>query len=50
MTEITIAQDAPVLVAIGRAKARHEVLVSGPDKKRGRRLIVPVWSGRSGAK
>lgn len=40
MTEITIAQDAPVLVAIDIAKARHEVLISVPDKKRRRRLTV----------
>ena len=40
MTEITIAQDAPVLVAIDIAKTRHEVLVAVPDKKRRRRLTV----------
>ena len=40
MTEITIAQDAPVLVAIDIAKARHEVLIAVPDKKRRRRLAV----------
>ncbi len=42
MTEITIAQDAPVLVAIGSAKARHKVFVSGPDKKRCRGLTVLI--------
>jgi transposase len=40
MTEITIAQDAPVLVAIDIAKARHEVLIAVPVKKRRRRLTV----------
>lgn len=40
MTEITIAQDAPVLVAIDIAKARHEVLIAVPNKKRRRRLTV----------
>ena len=40
MTEITIAQDAPVLVAIDIAKARYEVLITVPDKKRRRRLTV----------
>lgn len=40
MTEITITQDAPVLVAIDIAKTRHEVLVAVPDKKRRRRLTV----------
>ena len=40
MTEMTIAQDAPVLVAIDIAKARHEVLIAVPDKKRRRRLTV----------
>ena len=40
MTEIIVAQDAPVLVAIDIAKARHEVLIAIPDKKRRRRLTV----------
>ena len=40
MTEIIIARDAPVLVAIDVAKARHEVLIAIPDKKRRRRLTV----------
>jgi hypothetical protein len=40
MTEMTIAQDAPVLVAIDIAKARHEVLIAIPDRKRRRRLTV----------
>lgn len=40
MTKITIAQNSPVLVAIDIAKARHEVLISIPDKKRRRRLTV----------
>ena len=40
MTEITIAQNAPVLVAIDIAKARHEVLIAVPGKKRRRRLTV----------
>ena len=40
MTEMTIVPDAPVLVAIDIAKARHEVLIAVPDKKRRRRLTV----------
>ena len=40
MTEIIVAQDAPVLVAIDIAKARHEVLIAIPDKKRRRRFTV----------
>ena len=40
MTKIIVAQDAPVLVAIYIAKARHEVLIAIPDKKRRRRLTV----------
>ncbi len=40
MTKIVVAQDAPVLVAIDIAKARHEVLIAIPDKKRRRRLTV----------
>jgi hypothetical protein len=39
-TKIIVAQDAPVLVAIDIAKARHEVLIAIPDKKRRRRLTV----------
>ena len=40
MTKIIVAQDAPVLAAIDIAKARHEVLIAMPDKKRRRRLTV----------
>ena len=40
MTEITIAQTAPVFVAIDIAKARREVLIAVPDKKRRRCLTV----------
>ena len=40
MTKIIVALDAPVLVAIDIAKARHEVLIAIPDKKRRRRLTV----------
>ena len=40
MTTIIVAQDAPVLVAIDIAKARHEVLIAVPNKKRRRRLTV----------
>jgi len=40
MTVNTIAQAEPVLVAIDIAKARHEVLISVPGKKRRRRLTV----------
>ena len=40
MTKIIVAQDAPVLVAIDIAKARHEVLIAIPDKKQRRRLTV----------
>jgi hypothetical protein len=40
MTVITIAQNAPVLVAIDIAKARHDVLIAVPGKKRRRRLTV----------
>jgi len=40
MTDTTIAQAEPVLVAIDIAKARHEVLISVPGKKRRRRLTV----------
>ena len=34
MTMITITQNTPVLVAIDIAKARHEVLIAVPGKKR----------------
>ena len=40
MTVIAIAQNAPVLVAIDIAKARHEVLIAVPGKKRHRRLTA----------
>ncbi len=40
MTKIIVAQDAPSLVAIDIAKARREVLIAIPDKKRRRRLTV----------
>ena len=40
MTEPSIAQNEPVLVAIDISKARHEVLISVPGKKRRRRLTV----------
>ncbi|MEN8833605.1 IS110 family transposase [Pacificibacter sp.] len=40
MTDIIITQTAPVLVAIDISKARHEVLIAIPDKKRRRRLTV----------
>ncbi len=40
MTKNTIAQAEPVLVAIDIAKARHEVLISVPGRKRRRRLTV----------
>ena len=40
MTVITIAQNTPVLVAVDIAKARHEVLIAVPGKKRRRRLTV----------
>ena len=40
MTEIVIAQDAPVLVALDIAKARHEVLIAVAGKKRRGRLTV----------
>jgi len=39
-TQSSIAQSAPILVAIDIAKARHEVLIAIPDKKRRRRLTV----------
>ena len=37
MTDTIIAQTAPVLVAIDISKARHEVLIAVPGKKRRRR-------------
>ena len=40
MTETSIAQAEPILVAIDIAKARHEVLIAAPGKKRRRRLTV----------
>lgn len=40
MTVITIAQNTSVLVAIDIAKARHDVLIAVPGKKRRRRLTV----------
>ncbi len=40
MTETSIAQNLPILVAIDIAKARHEVLIAIPGKKRRRRLTV----------
>lgn len=40
MTDTTIAQTEPVLVAVDIAKARHEVLIADPGKKRRRRLTV----------
>jgi hypothetical protein len=40
MTVITITQNTPVLVVIDIAKARHEVLIAVPGKKRRRRLTV----------
>jgi hypothetical protein len=40
MTDTTIAKSEPVLVAIDISKARHEVLIAVPGKKRRRRLTV----------
>jgi len=40
MTDTNITQTAPVLVAIDISKARHEVLIAVPGKKRRRRLTV----------
>lgn len=40
MTDMSIAQAGPVLVAIDNSKARHEVLIAVPGKKRRRRLTV----------
>ena len=47
MTDTSIAQNAPILVAIDIAKARHEVLIAIPGKKRRRRLTI--LNLRSGA-
>ena len=38
MTETSTALNAPILVAIDIAKARHEVLIAIPGKKRRRRV------------
>ena len=38
--QVTITQNTPVLVAIDIAKARYEVLIAVPGKKRRRRLTV----------
>lgn len=38
MTDNNIAQTAPVLVAIGISKARHEVLIAVPGNERRRRF------------
>jgi hypothetical protein len=40
MTDTSIAQTEPVLVAIDISKAQHEVLIAAPGKKRRRRLTV----------
>ena len=40
MIDASITQSEPVLVAIDIAKARHEVLIAVPGKKRRRRLTV----------
>ncbi|MEY8099694.1 IS110 family transposase [Falsihalocynthiibacter sp. S25ZX9] len=40
MTDAIIPQTEPVLVAIDISKARHEVLIAIPNKKRRRRLTV----------
>ena len=40
MTDRSITQIAPLLVAIDISKSRHEILISIPDKKRPRRLTV----------
>ncbi len=37
MTDTSIAQAEPVLVALDIAKARHEVLIAVPGKKRGKK-------------
>ena len=40
MIETSIAQNAPILVAIDIAKARHEVLTAIPGKMRRHRLTI----------
>ena len=40
MTNTSIAQTEPVLVAMDIAKSRHEVLIAIPGRKRRRRLTV----------
>ncbi len=40
MTDTSITQTEPVLVAIDISKARHEVLIAVPGKKRRRRVTV----------
>lgn len=40
MTDTSIAQTEPVLVAIDISKARHEVLIAVPGKERRRRMTV----------
>ncbi len=40
MSKASIAQNPPILAAIDIAKARHEVLIAIPGKKRRRRLTV----------
>lgn len=40
MTDTNITRTKPVLVAIDISKARHEVLIAVPGKKRRRRLTV----------
>ena len=40
MTETSITQNAPILMAIDIAKARHKVLIAIPGKKRHRRVII----------
>jgi len=40
LTDTSIAQTEPVLVAIDISKARHKVLISVPGKKRRRRMTV----------
>jgi hypothetical protein len=45
MTDTTIAQSEPVLVAIDISKARHEVLIAVSGKKRRRRPCAAIRSG-----
>jgi len=40
MTDLSIAHSEPILAAIDISKARHEVLIAVPGKKRRRRLTV----------